>query len=253
MKESLTRRITRCSASGCEQKDDLLAAEGRLTITVNGVHVVSIFCTPTMVRELAVGYVMTGGVADGVCTERLSIVYGEEGASVEIHAEGEVRLEGGTVASGCSGGVVFERKHMERTRDGSFKFEAATVRSLMKSMLGRQGLSNATGCAHSAAMAHDDEILFFAEDIGRHNAVDKVIGAAIIDGTELEGKWVLSSGRLSSDMVSKCSGWGIPLLVSRGAPTARAVRLAEDAGITVVGFVRGARFNIYTYPERITF
>ena len=116
----------------------------------------------------------------------------------------------------------------------------------------RSELYEATGCMHSAALSDGEDFIAFAEDIGRHNAVDKVIGEVILDGEKFSGKLMMASGRLSSEIVSKCSRWGIPIIASRAAPTALAVDIADAAGITLVGFVRGSRLNVYTHPERVS-
>ncbi len=94
-------------------------------------------------------------------------------------------------------------------------------------------------------------MLVFTEDIGRHNAVDKVIGYALLENVPVQGKVMLASGRLSSEIVTKCARAGIPVVVSRSAPTSLAVEIADAAGITLVGFVRGDRMNIYTGRQRI--
>jgi FdhD protein len=95
-------------------------------------------------------------------------------------------------------------------------------------------------------------MLCLAEDIGRHNAVDKVIGYALLEDIAFSGKIMLASGRLSSEIVSKCAKWGIPMVASRTSPTSLALEIAEKCGVTVAGFVRADRFNVYTSPERIT-
>ena len=116
----------------------------------------------------------------------------------------------------------------------------------------RSDLYNLTGCIHSAAITDGEHILVCAEDIGRHNAVDKVVGYCVLESISLDDKVILVSGRLSSEMATKCARWDIPIVVSRAAPTARAIDIAEKQGITMVGFMRGTRMNIYTHPERIT-
>ena len=108
-----------------------------------------------------------------------------------------------------------------------------------------------TGGVHSAALADERHMLVFTEDIGRHNAVDKVIGYALLENIPLQGKIMLASGRLSSEIVSKCARSGIPAVVSRAAPTSLAVKIADAADITLIGFVRGNRMNIYTGRQRI--
>jgi FdhD protein len=108
-----------------------------------------------------------------------------------------------------------------------------------------------TGCFHGAALSDGEKILVFAEDIGRHNAVDKVIGHAILAKIPFSKKIMFVSCRLSSEIVSKCSRWGIPILVSRAAATDLAIEIAETSGMTLVGFARGDHMNIYTNPHRI--
>ena len=91
-----------------------------------------------------------------------------------------------------------------------------------------------------------------AFDIGRHNALDRLCGQALVQGIELGQSWVVSSGRISSEMVRKCLVAGIPLIASRGATTTLAVNLAGGNGLTVIGFVRGGGMNVYTNPHRVT-
>ena len=246
------RLIKRYTKGGFEEVEDLLAVESRLSISVNGQELISIYCTPLMVRELAVGLIMTEGLADGLCTERMSIVYGEDGVRVEAHAEGEVKKGGGTVTSGCVGGMTFEKKHSSTLRGDPFSIAAGKLTALFGRFQKRSDMYNTTGCIHSAALSDGEDIIAFAEDIGRHNAVDKVIGYAIMEGMDFRGKLMMASGRLSSEIVGKCSRWGIPMVVSRAAPTALAVRIAEESGMTAVGFLRGERFNLYSHPHRIT-
>ena len=251
MKAAENRKILKVRGGQAHEVEDSLACEGRLNITVNGTKVVSLFCTPTMLRELAVGFVMTEGIAEGLCMDRMTLMHGEEETLVEMHAEGEVNLEGGTVTSGCVGGMSFGGKKVQSAHLDGLKVEVSALRASMKRFLQKEGLYTETGCAHRAALLDGEEVISYAEDIGRHNAVDKVIGGAILEGGKFTGKVLLTSGRLSSEIVSKCAGWGIPVVASRGAPTARAVGIAEEAGVTLVGFMRGERFNIYCHPQRI--
>lgn len=232
--------------------EDILAVESRLSITLNNKEVLSLYCTPLMVRELAVGLIMTEGIAEGLCTERMSIMYEEDSVRVEAHAEGEVRTEGGTVTSGCVGGVSFKKKHTRAAMDDPFTISPDKLIALFGRFQKRSELYDHTGCIHSAGIADGEDIIAFAEDIGRHNAVDKAIGYMILEGEDFTGKLMMASGRLSSEIVSKCAKWGIPMVVSRTAPTALAVEIAKESGVTTVGFLRGQRFNVYTHPHRLT-
>ena len=109
-----------------------------------------------------------------------------------------------------------------------------------------------TGGVHSAALCDKENILMFSEDIGRHNAIDKILGQCFWEGIPTENRVVLTSGRISSEILSKMAKRGIPIVVSRSAPTDLAIRTAENLGITLIGFVRGKRMNIYANDWRIT-
>lgn len=246
------RNILKYRDGGFREVEDLLAVESSLSISVNGEDVLNLFCTPLMIRELAVGLIMTEGIADGLCTERMSILYEEEGVRVEAHAEGDVRKSGGTVTSGCVGGVSFKKDLSTTIREDSFSISASVLTDLFRRFQKRSDMYNSTGCIHSAALSDGEDIIAFSEDIGRHNAVDKVTGYAILEGIGFSGKLMMASGRLSSEIVSKCAKWGVPIVVSRSAPTELAIRIAQESGITVVGFLRGDRFNLYSHPHRIT-
>jgi FdhD protein len=244
-------RVLKCRGGDCHEVQDLVAEEKRLAVSVNGTEVLSLYCTPLMVRELVVGLLMTEGVAEGICAERMSIVHGEEEITVDVAAEGKVRTGGASITSGCVGGVTFRKKHTAAAMKDRFRIRPAALRKLFAKFQKLSDLYNSTGCVHSAALSDGEDILCFAEDIGRHNAVDKVLGHAVLEDLDFKGKLMMASGRLSSEIVSKCARWGVPVVVSRTAPTALALRIAGESGITVVGFVRGERMNVYTHPERV--
>jgi FdhD protein len=121
----------------------------------------------------------------------------------------------------------------------------------MRSLQDKAAMFKETGGVHSAAVADLDRIIFFCEDIGRHNAVDKIAGQCLVDGVSLEDKVLITSGRLSSEMLLKAAKLQLPLLISRSAPTSLSIELAEALNITLVGFVRGRRMNIYTHAWRV--
>jgi|Deesub1362A_J573_1020465.scaffolds.fasta_scaffold00013_148 FdhD protein len=253
MDGSLKRNVFRVTAESFNKVEDVIAVEKRLKILVNGKEVLSLYCTPLMIKELVVGFFMTEGIVKGnICAERMTILYGDE-ITVDVPVEGEVSVEGGTATSGCAGGITLQRKLLKGARDSKFSIGRESLIELFKQFQMRSKLYRVTGCVHSAALSDGKDIVFFAEDIGRHNAVDKVIGRCLLEGVDFQEKIILTSGRLSSEVVAKCSRWGIPLIASRAAPTDLAINIAEESGITVVGFLRGERMNVYTYPERIKF
>lgn len=136
---------------------------------------------------------------------------------------------------------------------GGASVDARTLLSLPERLRGAQPLFERTGGIHAAALfSTDGEILRLREDVGRHNALDKLVGAALLAGElPLAGRVVLASGRLSFELVQKAARAGVPVLAGVSAPSSLAVELAEETGITLVGFLREGRFNLYTGGERI--
>lgn len=245
------KNIIKISEAHNSTIEDVVAEEKRLRILINGSEALKLYCSPVMVRELVAGLIMTEGIIDGGwCAERMSILYNDD-IVVDIPAEGRVSLEGSTRTSGCVGGVTFDRESGDRPVPADIRIEKEKLLALFHDFHRRSELYNATGCIHSAALSDGEHLLVVAEDIGRHNAVDKVVGYALIENVPLQDKVILVSGRLSSEMAHKCARWGIPVVVSRAAPTALAIDIAENHGITMIGFMRGRRMNIYTHPERI--
>lgn len=251
MNGAMMYRVRKIRAGAVTEAPDPVALERRLRLSINGREIVRFYCSPIMVRELAVGMVMSEGVAQGICAERMTIIYGDDEVVVDIPAQGEVNTEGMAITSGCVGGVTFSRETGKGAHGDNMTVEAGRLLELFRKFQNRSELYNSTGCIHSAALSDGEDIVYFAEDIGRHNAVDKVIGAAILDGADFGGKIMLASGRLSSEIVNKCARWGIAVVASRTAPTSLALDQAGQGGVTVVGFVRGERMNVYTHPRRI--
>ncbi|MEW6107923.1 MAG: formate dehydrogenase accessory sulfurtransferase FdhD [Nitrospirota bacterium] len=243
--------ILKLKKNSPEEAEDFIAVEKRLRILVNGQNLLNLYCTPLMVRELAVGIIYNEGLIKGQwCADRISIEYGDE-ITADIPSSGEVYSAEATITSGCAGGVSLKSGGPEKKISDNTVFNPEMVKELYREFQKRSEIFRLTGGVHSAALAGDRGILAFAEDIGRHNAVDKVTGYCILENISFEGKMMMVSGRLSSEIVLKCSRCGIPLIVSRAAPTSLAVEIAESGGITLVGFMRGDRMNVYTGEQRI--
>lgn len=247
----IKKNIYRTDKNLLKEFEDAIAVEKRIRILVNGTEILSLYCTPTMIRELVVGIMMTEDIIKGSwCSERMSILYGDD-VEIDIAAEGEAITEGAVITSGCIGGITFPKRLSLKKIDDPYKIKSSNIINLFKTFQKSSELFNLTGCVHSAAISDGNDILCLAEDIGRHNAVDKIIGFMLLENIPFEGKIMLASGRLSSEIVSKCAKWGIPIVASRTSPTSLAVDIAEKTGVTLVGFVRGGRMNIYANHERI--
>jgi FdhD protein len=252
--------IMRLNGEHLEEMTDQVAAEIPFALLINGQLFVTLVCTPTELDAMAIGFLLS----EGILTERetlLDIAVDEEEATVSVTLK---KLPNGfdqiaqrkTITSGCGQGVTFsdgaslESLPVDQVR---IKVTPAYIRSVLKDFRSLSDLFQRTGGIHSAALADEKEIILFAEDIGRHNAVDKLIGRAFLDNIPLEDKILLSSGRISGEIMTKVIRNKIPILVSRTAPTCMSLTYAEDHAITLIGFARGKKMNIYTHPQRIVF
>ncbi|MEW6052951.1 MAG: formate dehydrogenase accessory sulfurtransferase FdhD [Nitrospirota bacterium] len=252
MDPCVKRKIVRIAGSSSEETEDTVATEKLIIISVNNEKVLSLYCTPLMIKEFVVGFCLNEGIIHGhFCADAITIRYGEGmDIYVNVPADGEISTEGMVRTTGCIGGLTFGSKEYKKASDNLF-VAPDTIQALFHDFNTKSMLFRATGCMHSAAVSDGETIMVIAEDIGRHNAVDKVIGHCIIENVPLEDKMMLVSGRLSSEIVSKCARWGVPFLISRTSPTNYAIEIAEKANITLIGFVRGTRLNIYTHGHRV--
>ncbi|MBF0553058.1 MAG: formate dehydrogenase accessory sulfurtransferase FdhD [Nitrospirae bacterium] len=247
----IERTIVRVAGSDKTSAPDPIAVEKKLRLRVNSKDVLSLYCSPVMIKELVVGFIMGEGIIKGSwCTEKMLINMGVD-IVVDIEAGGEVSLAGKAITSGCIGGITIPKEIAANSVTSKITISPQSLRRVFGEFQLRSSAYQNTGCIHSAAISDGESIAAFAEDIGRHNAVDKVIGASILEDYDLSNAVMLLSGRLSSEIASKCARWSIPIVASRTAPTSLSVEIAEKAGVTMVGFLRGTRFNIYTHPERI--
>jgi len=243
------RKIVKRHAASFEEKVDYIAVEKKLKVSVNGKDFITLHCTPLMIKELIIGLFVTEGIIPDIQPENIKIGYGEE-VFVDIPVLENVSTEG-FITSRCIGGVTLGKKKNFGTMKDDFFLGAETLKRIFEDFQKKSELFRLTGCFHGAAVSDGERILIFAEDIGRHNAVDKVIGYCLLENIPFTRKVMLVSCRLSSEIVSKCARWSIPILASRAAPTDLAVEIAETTGMTLIGFVRGDSMNVYTNPQRI--
>lgn len=129
--------------------------------------------------------------------------------------------------------------------------KAVSILNLSNKLNENSQLFKETGGVHSCALCSEEEIIMFHEDVGRHNALDKIVGEAFLKEIPFEDKILITSGRISSEMIIKTAKQRIPIIVSRSAPTELSVGIAKELGITLIGFARGRRMNIYQGEERI--
>ena len=257
-KRAVQKNITKIRDGEHEELYDLVTVEAPVTIYLNGNELVTLLCTPEKLDQLALGFLRSEGMLSKT-DDVESIRVREKEGLVEVDLKKETglaeKLYGKrTLTSGCGKGTVFFNA-LDSLRSspltGELKIGAAKVGELMDALQQRAELFKTTGGVHSAALADQDKILFFCEDIGRHNAIDKIIGQCLQAGIPTNDKIVISSGRLSSEILLKAAKLKIQLLISRAAPTSLSIELAESLNITLAGFVRGKRINLYTHQWRI--
>ncbi|NWF76130.1 MAG: formate dehydrogenase accessory sulfurtransferase FdhD [Nitrospirae bacterium] len=245
----IKRKIILKAGESSERKEDYIAVEKKLNITLNEKCIISLFCTPSQIKELITGLLFTGGISDGeISPDILNISYGDE-INVDIAAK-NIPMKNLNVSRHL-GGFTFTKDRISKPITDRLSVSFKVIKGLFDKFQQKSELFRLTGCFHSAALADTEKILAFAEDIGRHNAVDKVIGSILLQDIPFFEKIMLVSCRLSSEIVLKCSHLNISILASRAAPTDLAIKIAEESRITLIGFMRDNRFNIYTHNHRV--
>ncbi len=259
MNNTETVPILRLTEQGISNINDVVAREFAVTIVLNGRELVTLLCSPADLQYLAVGFLLSEGLLTAKDEiRRMTDDY--RTGTVRIDTERDERPTGAaasarSITSGCGGGVSFHSA--ADVVQGQAKVESGAeistheVMALMKEFQHRSSTFIATGGVHSAALCDRNRILIFSEDIGRHNAIDKVFGECILNGVPTGDRMLFTSGRVSSEIVLKTARRHVPIIVSKSAPTDLGLRLADDLGVTLLGFVRGGRMNVYTHDRRI--
>ena len=220
--------------------------EQPLTVYVNGERFLTLLCSPFQLEALVVGYLWMEKVIDDLAEiSRLDISEVDGRADVTLSHPVVLPTER-ILTSGCGGGITF------RIDPGLFPRLQSTLRvtapqlaARLKELFGRAHHYQASRGIHGAALADHERLLVMAEDVGRHNAVDKVKGEAMLKGIPTVDRVLLSTGRVSSEMLLKAARMGVPVVASRTSPTEMAVGLAEQLGITVIGYLRPDSLNLY--------
>jgi len=272
-KETLfTWPIRRVRATEAERLDDYVVVEEPLSLVVNGQQLAVLMRMPGQEKELAVGFCISEGylrrVEDILLIHHCGLGHPAPDAEEEGGLGSRNRIEMRVVPEGFSAPETPEVVRLIRSGCGAAQVSAVgetlpalsgvlTVRAdvlldLGKAMRDLQSVHRQVGGTHSAALFDAaGRALVLAEDIGRHNAVDKATGHCLLRGVALHDKMLVTSGRASYEMVIKAVRLGVPIVATISAPTSLAVQLAQDRGLTLVGYLRGGRMNIYTHGERI--
>lgn len=223
-------------------------------IFVNGQELATFMCTPHKLDDLALGFLRSEGIIQQLDDiEILTLSQSDTCVDVWLKDTSFTPPTRRIITSGCGGGVTFDdlsERHTPLNTSASLKSEQ--VVALMKQLQLSAELYNEVRGVHTSALSNGDELLLIAQDVGRHNTIDRLWGQALKQNIATEGCILLASGRISSEMLNKATKMGVPIVISRTSPTSLSVALGHAWNITVIGYARGNRFRVYTAPERIS-
>ncbi len=221
-----------------EHVQDEVVTETTIRLYINNKPSTVFTCSPSKTRELIVGHLLTQGVINSP-EEILQLRFEKEKVIVTLLYENVIRTKK-------------EEKAKKPKKFQNLVLNPETVLNAAKILDSKAAVFKRTGGTHAAALLNSKgEVLVFSEDISRHNTIDKVIGEAALKRINLEQTILASTGRLSSEIVSKAVNVDVPVIVSLASSTDKGIEVAEKRCLTLIGFVRGRRFNVYTHSERI--
>jgi FdhD protein len=239
---------------------DFIAEEKPLHLFVNKTYWATILCSPTNLKEMSVGHLLSEGILKSTAEiEEVILKETENSCYVKLKAEVRVedriklsRLHARIVTSACGSGSPYQYTRKPAKAQSKLTVKAEVLFNSVNQLNFKAELFRKTGGVHAAAIYKAaGTLIALAEDVGRHNAVDKVIGMAALNQVDFGECFLALSGRLSGDVVFKASKVGLPIVASLAAALSSGIEMAEQANLTLAGFVRGKRMNIYTFDERI--
>jgi FdhD protein len=240
--------------TGRELINGSVIVEAPVSLTVNGKIWMSFMCTPTHLEALAVGFLFNESIIHSI-TEVTNLRICENNENVDIWlTKSPKEPESWKRTSGCTGGITaaggFKRPDFVATSD-ELEIPVSRVNILVEQLYQSQELRREAGGVHTSILSDGDQVIFFAEDIGQQNTVDKIAGLCLTENTWPSKRILVTTGRISSEMLQKAARVGVKVLISRTSPSSISVELAEAWGITLIGYARTDRFQLYTCPDRI--
>ncbi len=224
-----------------------------LRLRVNGRDLATLVCSPHQVNFLLAGFFRLQGFADSLDDIQSLGVCADFGlAEVRLKRELPEKLQP-TLTSGCGTGIVYNlpQQLLSESHGRQRSYSSDSLFLLLRQLTQQAEQYRSHGGIHSAAIGDEDGLLLFAEDIGRHNTLDRLAGEAWFKQIDLQDKLLMTSGRVSTEMVAKAARLGIGLIASRTSPTDQAIALCEQAGITLIGYLRGQALEIYSHPQQL--
>jgi len=255
--------VERWAAGTRSRTTDLVAEEVPVALVYHDVPHVVMLATPADLEDYGVGFTLSEGlVARADEIRGVEVVHGDGVADVRISVAWERfsqllqrrrNLAGRTGCGLCGAQTAADAIREVASVPRGVTVSSAQLHAAIAELAGRQPINSRTGSVHAAAwVLPEGGIQLVREDVGRHNALDKAIGALVRAGTDFGSGYMLITSRASYEMVQKCATVGISFLAALSAPTAFAVRMAQQTGLTLVAFARADRHVVYAHPERLT-
>lgn len=242
--------ILKVSPGKTESIETMVVAEAPVTLTVNGEPWLTFACTPTLIDALAVGFLFNEGIIQSM-SEVAVLHLCDDYSNVDVWLKHPASKPAHwTRTSGCSGGVT-QGAALAPFLSPTGRFSTDMIFSGMEKLLQNQEIYQEAGGLHSSGLSDGYATWLQAEDIGRHNTLDKLAGLIIVNKIPIDHCMLFTTGRISSEMLQKAARMKAAVVVSRTSPTLHAIDLAEKSGITLVGYARRSQFNVYSHPERL--
>jgi FdhD protein len=228
--------------------------ESPVSLTVNGQVWLTFMCTPVDLEAMAVGFLYNEGIIESM-DEVEDVHVCEHGDNVDIWlTRGVEQPQSWRRTSGCTGGVtaVDALTRVDVSFDGDRpRVPPEAIGRLVEALFESQELYRETGGVHTSALSDGERVVLVAEDIGRHNTLDKIAGLCLINDLWPDTRILITTGRISSEMLQKAARLKAPILISRTSPSSLSIEMAERYGITLIGYARRDRFNVYSNNQRI--
>jgi len=226
--------------------------ETPVSLTVNGQVWLTLMCTPIDLEALAVGFLFNEGVLKDKDEIELVQVC-QQGDNVDVWLKHPIEQpKDWRRTSGCTGGataVILEQLHPE-LKNG-FVLTPESIQAHIETLHESQNMYQEVGGVHTSILTDGKHVIASGEDVGRHNSLDKIAGKCLLENLQPSRKILVTTGRVSSEMIQKAARIGAPIVISRTSASSLSVTLAEKWGITLIGYARRNQFIVYTHPGRI--
>jgi FdhD protein len=244
------------SGDWAQNKAEIIV-ESSVSLTINGENWLSFMCTPVDLEPLAIGFLFNEGIIeslDDVSSTR--VCQNNENVDVWLHHSVKNPKEWRRT-SGCTGGMTSvvtnkdQRINSERLANNGHVLTASDINLLLDQLFKTQTIYKRTGGVHTSALCDGLELLCTTEDIGRHNTLDKIAGWSLLNNIHPKRSTLITTGRISSEMLQKSARLGASIVISRTSPSSLSIQMAEKWGITLIGYARRSQFRIYSHAHRI--